>query len=164
MNGLQERDMITKLYEASAAGVEIDLIIRGICCLKPNKTYAKNIRVIRIVDQFLEHARAFYFYNLGEKLLYLSSADWLNRNLHRRIECAFPIQDKKIKKELLDILNIQLKDNVSARTLDTKLNNLPIQRNKRDRAIQSQHEIFNYLNKKEIAKRTKKRTPAKKSL
>jgi polyphosphate kinase len=164
MNGLQERDMITKLYEASAAGVEIDLIIRGICCLKPNKTYAKNIRVIRIVDQFLEHARAFYFYNLGEKLLYLSSADWLNRNLHRRIECAFPILDKKIKKELLDILNIQLKDNVSARTLDTKLNNLPIQRNKRDRAIQSQHEIFNYLKKNEIAKRTKKRTPAKKSL
>lgn len=164
MNGLQERDMITKLYEASAAGVKIDLIIRGICCLKPNKTYAKNIRIIRIVDQFLEHARAFYFHNLGEELLYLSSADWMNRNLYRRIECAFPINDKKIKKELLDILNIQLKDNVSARILDAKLNNLPIQKNSKDRSIQSQPEIFNYLNKKEITKKSKNRTSSKKSI
>ncbi len=155
MNGLQERNMIAKLYEASEKGVKIDLIIRGICCLKPNKTYAKNIRVIRIVDQYLEHARAFYFHNNGEDLLYLSSADWMNRNLHRRIECAFPIQDLKIKKEVLDIINIQLKDNVSARMLDSKLNNLPIPINGNDKLIQSQLEITEYLNKKETARKPK---------
>jgi len=155
MNGLQERNMITKLYEASEKGVEIDLIIRGICCLKPNKTYAKNIRVIRIVDQYLEHARAFYFHNKGEDILYLSSADWMNRNLHRRIECAFPIQDPKIKKEVLDIIKIQLKDNVSARMLDGKLNNLPIPLNGNDKLIQSQIEITQYLNKKETARKPK---------
>jgi len=164
MNGLQERKMITKLYEASEKGVQIDLIIRGICCLKPNKTYAKNIRVIRIVDQFLEHARVFYFHNTGEDILYLSSADWMNRNLHRRIECAFPIKNEKIKKELLDILNIQLLDNVSARILDGKLNNLPIPTNNNNPDIQSQPEIFNYLNKKEMAKKSKRRTSAKKSV
>ncbi len=155
MNGLQERNMISKLYEASASGVKIDLIIRGICCLKPNKTYAKNIRIIRIVDQYLEHARAFYFHNNGEDLLYLSSADWMNRNLHRRIECAFPIQDVKIKKEVLDIINIQLKDNVSARILDSKLNNLPIPLKENDKLIQSQVEITKYLNKKEIVRKPK---------
>ncbi|MUP38227.1 polyphosphate kinase 1 [Labilibaculum euxinus] len=164
MNGLQERDMITKLYEASEKGVKIDLIIRGICCLKPNKTYAKNIRIIRIVDQFLEHGRIFYFHNLGEELLYLSSADWMNRNLHRRIECAFPIQDKKIKKELIDILNIQLNDNVSARILDGKLNNLPIPINGKVKKIQSQKEIFAYLNKKETASKLRKNRTAKDSV
>ncbi|WP_461634052.1 polyphosphate kinase 1 [Labilibaculum euxinus] len=164
MNGLQERDMITKLYEASEKGVKIDLIIRGICCLKPNKTYAKNIRIIRIVDQFLEHGRIFYFHNLGEELLYLSSADWMNRNLHRRIECAFPIQDKKIKKELIDILNIQLNDNVSARILDGKLNNLPISINGKVKKIQSQKEIFAYLNKKETASKLRKNRTAKDSV
>lgn len=164
MNGLQERDMITKLYEASESGVKIDLIIRGICCLKPNKTYAKNIRIIRIVDQFLEHGRIFYFHNLGEKLLYLSSADWMNRNIHRRIECAFPIQDKKIKKEIIDILNIQLQDNVSARLLDGKLNNLPIPINGKTKKIQSQKEIFAYLNKKEISSKSRKTRSAKDSV
>ncbi|PKQ64333.1 polyphosphate kinase 1 [Labilibaculum filiforme] len=163
MNGLQERDMISKLYEASEKGVKIDLIIRGICCLKPNKTYAKNIRIIRIVDQFLEHGRIFYFHNLGEDLLYLSSADWMNRNLHRRIECAFPIQDKKIKKEIIDLLNIQLKDNVSARLLDGKLNNLPILSNGKMKDIQSQQEIFRYLNKKELANQTRKLKAKKKT-
>ena len=155
MNGLQERNMIAKLYEASEKGVKIDLIIRGICCLKPNKTYAKNIRIVRIVDQYLEHARAFYFHNNGEDLLYLSSADWMNRNLHRRIECAFPIQDPKIKKEILHIINIQLKDNVSARILDSKLNNLPVPINGKEKRIQSQHEITQYLTKKEAVRKKK---------
>lgn len=154
MNGLQERNMICKLYEASSSGVKIDLIIRGICCLKVNKTYAKNIRIIRIVDQYLEHARAFYFHNNGADLLYLSSADWMNRNLHRRIECAFPIQDPKIKKEVIDILKIQLKDNVSARLLDNKYNNLPIPITEKAKLIQSQIEIAQYLGNK-----TKERKP-----
>lgn len=149
MNGMQEREMIQKLYEASEKGVKIDLILRGICCLKPNQKYSKNIRVIRIVDQFLEHARAFYFYNKGENQLYLSSADWMNRNLHRRIECAFPIQDLAIKKELIHILKIQLADNTSARILDAKLNNIPVSRKENEPLVRSQIKIMEYLKNKE---------------
>jgi len=155
MNGIQEKNMITKLYEASEKGVKIDLIIRGICCLKANKTYAKNIRIIRIVDQFLEHARIFYFHNNGEQVVYLSSADWMNRNLHRRIECAFPIENASIKKELIDILSFQLEDNVSARILDKKLNNLPIPNSEKRKQVQSQNAIFDYLLKKELKKNKK---------
>jgi polyphosphate kinase len=155
MNGLQERDMISKLYEASEKGVKIDLLLRGICCLKPDQPYSKNIRVIRIVDQFLEHARAFYFHNNGEDLLYLSSADWMNRNLHRRIECAFPIEDPEIKQEILHILNIQLKDNVSARILDQQLNNLALTQNGEEEKVRSQFAIFDYLKEKEINKKQK---------
>ena len=155
MNGLQEREMIQKLYEASEKGVKIDLIIRGICCLKPDQAYTKNIRVIRIVDQFLEHARAFYFHNNGKDLLYLSSADWMNRNLHRRIECAFPIEDPKIKNELLHILDIQLRDNVSARILDQQLNNLALPQNGQEEKVRSQFAIFDYLNEKESKKKQK---------
>ncbi|MPQ46547.1 polyphosphate kinase 1 [Marinifilum sp. N1E240] len=155
MNGLQEREMIKKLYEASESGVKIDLILRGICCLKPDQKYSKNIRVIRIVDQFLEHARAFYFHNEGEELLYLSSADWMNRNLQRRIECAFPITDPSIKNELIHILNIQLSDNVSARILDGKLDNIPLKRNKHDADVRSQIEIAEFLKQKESSQKEK---------
>jgi len=131
------------------------LILRGICCLKPDQKYSKNIRVIRIVDQFLEHARAFYFYNEGEELLYLSSADWMNRNLQRRIECAFPITDPSIKNELIHILNIQLSDNVSARILDGKLDNIPVHRNELDTDVRSQIEIAEFLKQKESTQKEK---------
>jgi len=121
MNGLQHRQLINKLYEASQAGVKIDLIIRGICCLVPEQTYSKNIRIIRIVDRFLEHGRAWVFGNNGNNKMYLTSSDWLNRNMQRRIELAFPIEDKSIKQEILDILNIQLEDNVKAREINANL-------------------------------------------
>ncbi len=152
MNGLQERQMIRKLYEASSKGVKIDLIIRGICCLVPNKSYSKNIRVIRIVDQFLEHARVFYFHNNGSEEIYLSSADWMSRNLHRRIECAFPIEKHELKQELIDILNIQLNDNTNARLINEQLENIPIESAKDAPMRSAQKGIFNYLKKIELAK------------
>jgi polyphosphate kinase len=124
MNGLHDKQMIDALYHASENGVEIDLIVRGICCLVPNQSYSKNIHITRIVDMFLEHARVWYFYNDGAADLYLTSADWMRRNLSRRIESAFPVLCPKIKKEVTDILRIQLQDNVTACTLDEHLNNI----------------------------------------
>ncbi|MDR1257934.1 MAG: RNA degradosome polyphosphate kinase [Tannerellaceae bacterium] len=123
MNGLHDRSMIDELYNASENGVEIDLIIRGICCLVPGQPYSRNIRVTRIVDMFLEHARVWYFYNDGTVDLYLSSADWMRRNLTRRIEAAFPILDPEIKNEVVHMLDIQLRDNTKACLIDDSLNN-----------------------------------------
>ncbi len=123
MNGLQDGEMVDHLYRASEAGVKVDLIIRGVCTLKTGQPYSKNIRVIRIVDRYLEHARVFVFMNDGEHLVYMGSADWMKRNLRRRVECIFPIYDGDARKELLDILNIQLADNVKACEIDENLNN-----------------------------------------
>ncbi len=123
MNGLQDGEMVNALYMASEAGVKVDLIIRGVCTLKPGQPYSKNIRVIRIVDRFLEHARVFVFLNNGAHKVYMGSADWMKRNLRRRVECIFPVYDPDAKKEILDILNIQLSDNVKACELDEKLSN-----------------------------------------
>ena len=99
--------------------------MRGICCLVPNQPYSANIKVTRIVDMFLEHSRIWYFYNDGAEELYLTSADWMRRNLSRRIETAFPIWDPEIKRSIIDILKIQLQDNVnvlSVTELDRQLN------------------------------------------
>ena len=125
MNGLHDTHMINSLYRASECGVEIDLIVRGICCLIPNRPYSRNIRITRIVDMFLEHSRVWYFYNDGEEEVYLASADWMRRNLNRRIETAFPILDASIRQMIIDILHIQLKDNVKACWIDEKLQNVP---------------------------------------
>ena len=146
MNALEDPYMINLLYEASTAGVSIDILVRGACCLKPNQPFSKNIRLIRIVDQFLEHARVFYFYAGGLHHIYLSSADWMRRNLYRRIECAFPIYDDDIKKELLDILYIQLADNVKASFISEDMKNIRIPQ--KGKIVRSQKEIYNYLSKK----------------
>ena len=124
MNGLQDPAMINELYKASEAGVKIDLIVRGICCIIPNQPYSKNIQITRIVDKFLEHSRIWYFYNNGKEDLFLTSADWMKRNLYRRIETAFPIFDPQIKNLIFKILDIQLKDNVKACFIDEHLNNI----------------------------------------
>lgn len=119
LNSLEDRDMMQKLYAASNAGVKIQLIIRGICCLIPGlKGYSENIEVVSIVDRFLEHARVMVFHNGGKEEVYLSSADWMERNLSYRIETAFPIYDPELKQEILDILHLQLSDNVRARIID----------------------------------------------
>jgi len=118
MNGLQDMEMVDALYKASEAGVKVDLIIRGVCTLKPGQPYSQNIRVIRIVDRYLEHARVFVFQNNGDHKIFMGSADWMKRNLRRRVECIFPVYDPDAKKELLDILDIQLSDNVKASELD----------------------------------------------
>ena len=125
MNGIQNKALINKLYEASKAGVKIDLIIRSVCCLIPNRAYSRNIRLIRIVDSLLEHARIWVF-GKNKSEVYLSSGDWLNRNLNRRIEISFPIENEELSQEIIDILDLQLNDNVKARTINSRLNNVKI--------------------------------------
>lgn len=146
MNGLHDQKMIDELYRASEAGVKIELIIRGICCLVPDQPYSANIKITRIVDMFLEHARVWYFYNNGQEDLYLTSADWMRRNLHRRIETAFPILDTEIKKVIIDILQIQLHDNVKACYIDSELKN-HFKRDDNPIKVRSQLEIYDYLKK-----------------
>jgi polyphosphate kinase len=118
MNALVEPSVIDALYRASQAGVIIDLAIRGICCLRPGlPRISDNIRVTSIVDKFLEHSRIFYFENGGDPAVYLSSADWMPRNLWRRIETVFPIEDPALKTRIINVLRIELADNVKARDL-----------------------------------------------
>jgi len=150
MNGLQDPAMIDELYKASEAGVQIDLIIRGICCLVPNQPYSKNIRITRIVDKFLEHSRLWYFYNGGKNDLFLASADWMKRNLYRRIETASPVLDEKIKQTILEILEIQLKDNVKACFIDENLKNVFKQNALKEKQtdIHAQKEIYELLKHK----------------
>ncbi|AFZ43279.1 Polyphosphate kinase [Halothece sp. PCC 7418] len=115
MNALVDPKIIQNLYEASQAGVEIDLIIRGICCLRPGlKGVSDNIRVVSVIGRFLEHSRIFYFYNQGEEDIYIGSADWMQRNLDRRIEAVVPIDDPNIFQELKEILDLMLSDNRQA--------------------------------------------------
>ncbi len=119
LNALVDQEIIEKLYEASCAGVKIDLIVRGICCLRPQVPgLSENIRVVSIVGRFLEHSRVYYFENAGNHVLYLSSADWMPRNLVRRVEVAFPIEAPELRKEVIElVLPAFLKDNVKAREL-----------------------------------------------
>ncbi len=146
MNGLQDMEMVNSLYKASESGVKVDLIIRGVCTLKTGQPYSKNIRVIRIVDRFLEHARIFVFHNNGDQKVYMGSADWMKRNLRARVECIFPVYDPDAKKELLDILNIQLSDNVKACEIDGHMTNNRIKTSGPD--IRSQIATYDYFKKK----------------
>lgn len=149
MNALQDFTMIDELYRASEAGVQIDLIIRGICCLIPNQPYSKNIRVTRIVDGFLEHARVWYFHHGGEKQVYMGSPDWMRRNLYRRIEAVTPILDKELKQEMIDMLEIQLRDNRKAVWVDEYLRNV----RKFDgeaKPVQAQIDFYKYLREKNL--------------
>jgi len=118
MNSLSNQEMIDKLCEASQAGVKIVLIVRGVCCLRPGVPgRSDNIQVISIVDRFLEHARIMYFHNGGEEEVYLSSADWMTRNLTRRIELMCPVFDPKLRQVLINMLQLNIDDNVKAREL-----------------------------------------------
>lgn len=124
LNGLEDLEMVEKLYEASGAGVDVRLIVRGICCLKPGVPgLSENVRGISIVDRFLEHGRIYLFHNGGSEDLYVSSADWMTRNLSRRVEVAFPIYDAAIRAELRNMLHLQWSDNVKARILDADMSN-----------------------------------------
>ncbi|WP_235298957.1 polyphosphate kinase 1 [Portibacter marinus] len=145
MNSLQDPMMIDELYKASKAGVQIKLIIRGICSLKPGiPGLSENIEAISIVDRFLEHARIFIFYNQGKRDIYISSADWMVRNLDHRIETVLPIYDEDIRQVLLDLIRIQLSDNVKARLIHHEKNN-EYKSDKDDLAIRSQTETYYYM-------------------
>lgn len=150
MNALQDPIMINKLYEASQNGVEIDLIVRGICCLIPGQSYSKNIRVTRIVDSFLEHARIWYFGNDNKPKVFLGSPDWMKRNLYRRIEAVTPILDANLRQEVIDMLSIQLKDNSKACLVDEKLRNV-FKKEPQAEPIRSQYTFYNYLKRKNEA-------------
>ncbi|HEY3250444.1 MAG TPA: polyphosphate kinase 1, partial [Ignavibacteria bacterium] len=144
LNSLEDERMIFKLYEASQAGVKINIICRGICCLIPGLPgLSENIKIISIVDKFLEHGRFYIFHNNGDEKVYLSSADWMKRNLSRRIEVAFPVYDKSLQKIIKDIISIQLQDNVKARIIDEKQINE--YQNGSEVKHRSQDEIYEYF-------------------
>lgn len=146
VNSLSDKDIIKKIYEAAKAGVKVEMIIRSIYCATNQKAFDKPIYAISIVDEYLEHARVMYFFNGGKNSIYISSADWMTRNLDHRIEAAVRIQDKKLKNELLDMLKIQLKGNVKTRILDNKLSNDYVTNNKPP--FRSQIELYKYLKDK----------------
>ena len=115
MNSLVDQEIIDALYQASKAGVQVKLNVRGICCLRPGmKNFSENIEVVSLVDMFLEHSRMFYFANGGDDELYLSSADWMPRNLDGRIEIMFPVDNREMKRELTEILKCYFKDNIKS--------------------------------------------------
>jgi len=144
LNNLEEKTLITKLYEASQAGVKISLIVRSICRLIPGVNgMSENIKVTRIVDRYLEHGRVFVFNNLGKKDVYLGSADWMNRNIYRRIEVCFPIFDEDIKAEILKIVEIQKQDNVKAVSINGQMENIPVKLT--GKPVESQYEIYQLL-------------------
>ncbi len=144
LNNLSDKKLINKMYEASKAGVKIQCIIRSICSLVPGvEGLSEKINVISIVDRYLEHARVLVFANAGDEKYFISSADWMVRNLDNRIEVTVPILDPDIQKELKEILQIQLKDNTKARIIDSEMKNNYV-RNKSER-IRAQEEISNYL-------------------
>lgn len=148
LNSLSDEELIYKLSEAARMGVKISLIIRSICCmLTKNKKFREKIKAISIVDEYLEHSRVMIFHNAGKEKYFISSADWMVRNLDHRVEAACPVFDKKIQQELKDILEIELRDNVKARVLDNALSNIYAETAGR-RKIRSQIEIYNYLLKK----------------
>ncbi len=149
MNSLEDGEMIDLLYKASQAGVEIRMLIRGFSCLIPGiKGLSENIYITSVVDRFLEHGRIYLFENGGDELMFYGSADWMNRNLDRRIEVISPVLDNDVKKEFKDILEIQLNDNVKARIQDAEESNRYVERKKGQKKIRSQYEIYNYLKEK----------------
>jgi len=150
-NSLSSYDIGEKLYEASKAGVKVRLIVRGICCVKPGvKGLSENIHVVSIVDRFLEHSRVYYFSNDGDPKMYLASFDMMTRNLDLRVEVGAPVLDPRIQREILDHLEIQLRDNVKARVYDQE--GRSVHRVAPGPRIRSQMELYEYV-KKQAKKR-----------
>jgi len=148
MNALQDTAMIDELYRASEAGVQIDLIVRGICCLIPGQPYSRNIRITRIVDGYLEHARVWFFHHGGKEQVYMGSPDWMRRNLYRRIEAVTPVLDHVLKQEMINLLYIQLADNQKAVWVDEGLRN--IRKKSNGKPIMAQRAFYEYLIKKNL--------------
>ncbi len=146
MNSLVDKEMINKLYEASQAGVQITLIVRGICSLVTEiEGFSDNIKAYSIVDKYLEHARVFIFGNNGDEKIYITSADWMSRNLDSRSEVAVPIYNTEVKKQIKDIINIQLSGNTKVRILDRLQQNIYKNPKVGEHKIRVQDEVYNYL-------------------
>lgn len=147
MNSLVDTKIMEKLYKASQAGVKIKMIVRGICSLIPGiKGLSENIDIISIVDKYLEHSRIYIFCNEGHELVYISSADWMVRNIDNRVEVATPIYDATIQQELREFFNIQFKDNTKARIINKERDN-QYQRNQSLRKFRAQEDIYTFLDK-----------------
>ncbi|MDX7745455.1 polyphosphate kinase 1 [Aeromonas veronii] len=145
INNLVDKDLINRLYAAGQAGVPIQMIIRGMCALRPGvPSLSDNIKVISIIDRFLEHPRVMVFHNKGNPQLYISSADWMSRNIDGRIEVGTPIYDERLKQRIMDILELQLSDTCKARVIDADQQNEYVKRGNR-RKIRSQVAIYDYL-------------------
>ncbi|MBC5849613.1 polyphosphate kinase 1 [Vibrio metschnikovii] len=154
VNNLVDKGLINKLYGASSAGVKIKMIIRGMCSLVPGIAgVSDNISIISIVDRFLEHPRVLITHNDGDPLVYISSADWMTRNLDHRIEVTTPIRSPRLKQRIIDIINLQFTDTVKARVIDKEMSNRYVKRGNRKK-IRSQLAIYDYL--KQIEKETRK--------
>lgn len=148
-NSLVDQVLISMLYDAAKAGVDVRLIIRGSCCAyTQNKSFKAPMQAISIIDEYLEHARVFVFHNAGVPKVFISSADWMVRNLDHRVEAACPVYDTEIQKEIIDILNIQLAENVKGRILDNEQRNVYVPRKKGEAALRSQVAIYGYLRNK----------------
>lgn len=148
LNNLEEEVMIGKLYEASQAGVTVELIIRGICRLRPGvKDLSEHIRVVRIVDRYLEHGRIFIFHNNNEPKIYLGSADWMSRNIYRRIEVCFPLFNPELKRQIITMMALQLQDNASAVHIDSEGHNSALPEKDGD-GLRSQYEIYQQVKKR----------------
>lgn len=149
MNSLSDEEIIGELYAAAKAGVALKLIVRGIfCMLSEDPRFVKPVQAISIVDEYLEHARVWVFHNNGDEKIYISSADWMVRNLDHRVEASCPVFDPQIRQELKDILSIQLQDNVKARYLDNALSNNYVPAESGAPCIRSQYETYFYLHNK----------------
>jgi polyphosphate kinase len=145
VNNLVDYDIIDKLYQASQSGVIIRGIVRGMCSLRPKvKGLSDNISIISVVDRFLEHSRVMCFYNNGDKKVYISSADWMKRNMEDRIEVSCPIYDQKLIEIITNLLEIHFKDTLKARVIDKDQVNSYVKRGNR-KNLRSQNETYNYL-------------------
>ncbi|HHG3119609.1 TPA: polyphosphate kinase 1 [Vibrio parahaemolyticus] len=154
VNNLVDKGIVTRLYAASNAGVKINMIIRGMCALVPGiEGVSENIRIISIVDRFLEHPRVVITHNDGDPQVYISSADWMTRNIDHRIEVAAPVRDPRLKQRIIDITNIHFTDTVKARLIDKEMSNSYIPRGNRKK-VRSQVAIYDYL--KNIEKQTRR--------
>jgi len=150
MNSLADEQLIAKLYQANNAGVKIQLVIRGMCCLIAGvKGYSENIEVISIVDKYLEHSRVHIYCNGGNELIYLTSADFMTRNIDTRVEVGFPVYDEQLRKEVRDIVNLQLQDNTKAREINA--HNTNKYHRTADLPHRAQIDIYDYLKHKNIA-------------
>ena len=147
LNSISSYKMIDKLYEASRAGVKIQMIVRGICSLVPGiKGMSENIEVVSIIDKFLEHTRLYMFCNNNNDKVYISSADWMTRNVDNRVEVSCPIYQEDIKQELLDVFDICWSDNVKARTIDSSQSNA--YRRDNNVKVRAQFALYDYFKNK----------------